>query len=58
MEFHKQDNFVLLKMNHMGIAMVAGDPSSKNMDVIHFSMDHSYKPTFESNIASGRVIEE
>ena len=45
-------------MNHMGIAMVAGDPSSKNMDVIHFSMDHSYKPTFESNIASGRVIEE
>lgn len=40
-------------MNRMGIAMIAGDPSSKNLDVIHFSVDHSYNPTFESNIASG-----
>ena len=41
-------------MGQMGIAMITSDPSAKNMDVIHFSVNRSFHPTFESNIAIGR----
>ena len=41
-------------MGQMGIAMITSDPSAKNMDVIHFSVNRSFCPTFESNIAKGR----
>ena len=51
-EMHKdKDSYVLLKMGGMGIAMIGREAGSSDVDVVHFTVEHNYTPTFESNIA-------
>ena len=53
----EKDHFVILKMNRMGMAMICQNQGEEDMDVIHFNIDQSFTPTFESHIADGIVID-
>ncbi|KAK8816973.1 hypothetical protein WA556_002874 [Blastocystis sp. ATCC 50177/Nand II] len=46
-----KDSYILLKMGGMGIAMIAREAGAEDVDVVHFTVEHNYTPTFESNIA-------
>ena len=46
-----KDSYILLKMGGMGIAMIAREAGVEDVDVVHFTVEHNYTPTFESNIA-------
>lgn len=47
----EKDSYILLKMGAMGIAMIAREAGAEDVDVVHFTVEHDYTPTFESNIA-------
>lgn len=47
----EKDHFVILKMKKMGMAMICQNLGEEEMDVIHFNIDKTYIPSFESHIA-------
>lgn len=52
----EKDHFILLKMGKMGMAMVCQNACEKELDVIYFSLDKTFVPTFESQIAYGEIV--
>lgn len=51
----EKDHFIILKMKKMGMAMICQNQGEQELDVIHFNIDKTYTPSFESHIAYGVI---